>query len=129
MIRRPPRSTRTDTLFPYTTLFRSCDVFDPFLLLQIEGHISQGQRFGTLEKPGGRLKCFLDINVCFWYVGAFFKSRGQRFISFIECIVMSRYMIAEIGVTEKRLDIVRWEERRVGKECVSTCRSRWWPYH
>src|SRR3546814_17483815 len=27
MIRRPPRSTRTDTLFPYTTLFRS--PFDP----------------------------------------------------------------------------------------------------
>src|SRR3546814_7690363 len=25
MIRRPPRSTRTDTLFPYTTLFRSYD--------------------------------------------------------------------------------------------------------
>src|SRR3546814_4062503 len=24
MIRQPPRSTRTDTLFPYTTLFRSC---------------------------------------------------------------------------------------------------------
>src|SRR3546814_12928587 len=33
MIRRPPRSTRTDTLFPYTTLFRSStkptDPFDP----------------------------------------------------------------------------------------------------
>src|SRR3546814_10231256 len=26
MIRRPPRSTRTDTLFPYTTLFRSAQV-------------------------------------------------------------------------------------------------------
>src|SRR3546814_6377302 len=26
MIRRPPRSTRTDTLFPYTTLFRSSDM-------------------------------------------------------------------------------------------------------
>src|SRR3546814_6903386 len=26
MIRRPPRSTRTDTLFPYTTLFRSLEV-------------------------------------------------------------------------------------------------------
>src|SRR3546814_3902112 len=25
--------------------------------------------------------------------------------------------------------IVRSEERRVGKECVSTCRSRWSPYH
>src|SRR3546814_12254853 len=29
MIRRPPRSTRTDTLFPYTTLFRS--IVDPRL--------------------------------------------------------------------------------------------------
>src|SRR3546814_5068473 len=28
MIRRPPRSTRTDTLFPYTTLFRSPDNVD-----------------------------------------------------------------------------------------------------
>src|SRR3546814_15562270 len=30
MIRRPPRSTRTDTLFPYTTLFRSRGVIDEF---------------------------------------------------------------------------------------------------
>src|SRR3546814_7244728 len=29
MIRRPPRSTRTDTLFPYTTLFRSPASFEP----------------------------------------------------------------------------------------------------
>src|SRR3546814_3731176 len=28
MIRRPPRSTRTDTLFPYTTLFRSAAATD-----------------------------------------------------------------------------------------------------
>src|SRR3546814_16465719 len=28
MIRRPPRSTRTDTLFPYTTLFRSTEARD-----------------------------------------------------------------------------------------------------
>src|SRR3546814_6929534 len=35
MIRRPPRSTRTDTLFPYTTLFRSEDRVEagPFGLL------------------------------------------------------------------------------------------------
>src|SRR3546814_10040650 len=29
MIRRPPRSTRTDTLFPYTTLFRSVEAVGP----------------------------------------------------------------------------------------------------
>src|SRR3546814_6542428 len=30
MIRRPPRSTRTDTLFPYTTLFRSLQTEEQF---------------------------------------------------------------------------------------------------
>src|SRR3546814_20587881 len=30
MIRRPPRATRTDTLFPYTTLFRSRQAFEDF---------------------------------------------------------------------------------------------------
>src|SRR3546814_3755228 len=35
MIRRPPRSTRTDTLFPYTTLFRSPGAFTipPYLVI------------------------------------------------------------------------------------------------
>src|SRR3546814_6564488 len=40
MIRRPPRSTRTDTLFPYTTLFRSFEWihvrFSPFSLSSVE---------------------------------------------------------------------------------------------
>src|SRR3546814_4467808 len=39
---------------------------------------------------------------------------------------------AEIGphcVIEADAEIGRSEERRVGKECVSTCRSRWSPYH
>src|SRR3546814_3501678 len=30
MLRRPPRSTRTDTLFPYTTLFRSLNFIDTY---------------------------------------------------------------------------------------------------
>src|SRR3546814_4981028 len=37
MIRRPPRSTRTDTLFPYTTLFRSLDQADA---LQLENRLA-----------------------------------------------------------------------------------------
>src|SRR3546814_5318069 len=35
----------------------------------------------------------------------------------------------EPGEDERRGDGLRSEERRVGKECVSTCRSRWSPYH
>src|SRR3546814_2412627 len=34
MIRRPPRSTRTDTLFPYTTLFRSTERADALAFFQ-----------------------------------------------------------------------------------------------
>src|SRR3546814_2321107 len=35
MIRRPPRSTRTDTLFPYTTLFRSLELAKLFCSIAI----------------------------------------------------------------------------------------------
>src|SRR3546814_18867563 len=36
--------------------------------------------------------------------------------------------ISTVGLYEPREEN-RSEERRVGKECVSTCRSRWSPYH
>src|SRR3546814_5312527 len=39
MIRRPPRSTRTDTLFPYTTLFRSA-LRNPLVVLGLGGVVS-----------------------------------------------------------------------------------------
>src|SRR3546814_18248434 len=39
MIRRPPRSTRTDTLFPYTTLFRS--------------YVGHGRRVSGRRRSGG----------------------------------------------------------------------------
>ena len=38
----------------------------------------------------------------------------------------------ELGITVsywESLDAIRSEERRVGKECLSVCRSRWSPYH
>src|SRR3546814_13105032 len=38
MIRRPPRSTRTDTLFPYTTLFRSPFLEQRLLEMKIQSH-------------------------------------------------------------------------------------------
>src|SRR3546814_19117235 len=47
--------------------------------------------------------------------------------------VDERRRYAEIGhlaITERHDDAIdRSEERLVGKACVSTCRSRWWPYH
>src|SRR3546814_10257187 len=48
MIRRPPRSTRTDTLFPYTTLFRSPVAADGVAADDGEAEIGE-ERDGLLE--------------------------------------------------------------------------------
>src|SRR3546814_18939916 len=45
MIRRPPRSTRTDTLFPYTTLFRSVEKF----------FVDAGEHHTIVDSFAGRL--------------------------------------------------------------------------
>src|SRR3546814_14601812 len=40
-----------------------------------------------------------------------------------------RHCFGSMGCFDKLCSSRRSEERRVGKECVSTCRSRWSPYH
>src|SRR3546814_15167051 len=103
--RRPPRSTRTDTLFPYTTLFRS-------------GHADRAehpeQRRADLRAQDGDAQ-----------PGRANEHRENPVHrAEIACPVVAvadRAPCAPAGA--------RSEERRVGKECVSTCRSRWSPYH
>src|SRR3546814_2125575 len=64
MIRRPPRSTRTDTLFPYTTLFRSLaqrlrDLDRPIsgVVAAIRGDIERGR---LIDQPEEFLRRRLD---------------------------------------------------------------------
>src|SRR3546814_10144940 len=63
MIRRPPRSTRTDTLFPYTTLFRSaavarpCDFGGVDLLPVLKGHDLQPTRGDQPVKARPPFRC------------------------------------------------------------------------
>src|SRR3546814_6724326 len=55
MIRLPPRSTRTDTLFPYTTLFRSVN----YLSVTVVGLICffrEGLSWRELERSGEKLE-------------------------------------------------------------------------
>src|SRR3546814_15836449 len=102
MIRRPPRSTRTDTLFPYTTLFRS-PYADPFEDADRD-HRPQPLIGGQIVPPAAGqpvVEPLIEIG----------KKRDHRH-------------------GDKGDDAgPRSEERRVGKECVSTCRSRWSPSH
>src|SRR3546814_15817399 len=114
MIRRPPRSTRTDTLFPYTTLFRSRRSGNvglgtrlPWLSYQSRDHFGAcGDRIGFREKFVGR-------------VG--FGSEQVRRADNDGTTGRERFRAPR--------KVHRSEERRVGKECVSTCRSRWSPYN
>src|SRR3546814_12251997 len=59
MIRLPPRSTRTDTRFPYTTLFRSVrvaqsDVLNDDRRCLVE--LSFGRQFARAPAPGGHVE-------------------------------------------------------------------------
>src|SRR3546814_10208605 len=57
MIRRPPRSTRTDTLFPYTTLFRSCHLLllENIKVLDVESVAIFGELFSQIRFPKSEL--------------------------------------------------------------------------
>src|SRR3546814_5313601 len=57
MIRRPPRSTRTDTLFPYTTLFRSADHLDLCRAFDRLGFI---KKIGVIDELDDIAQCGLD---------------------------------------------------------------------
>src|SRR3546814_5167991 len=57
MILRPPRSTRTDTLFPYTTLFRSAQgdvAVGAELRFRVGKHTVHEQEFGAVQAEAGR---------------------------------------------------------------------------
>src|SRR3546814_10992867 len=120
MIRRPPKSTRTGTLFPYTTLFRSGDVVEHVSLDHLGdggGPAAQPRRVGPQVAPVG-----LD------------GGRGPPPLGrqpHEQVLDLEREVVAVGGA--RRFDHTRRavssEERRVGKECVSTCRSRWSQYH
>src|SRR3546814_16361023 len=113
MIRRPPRSTRTDTLVPYTTLFRSHHgehALDADLLA-----IGQAAGKGDARRGGGDGG---KAGLC--------DQAGTRHIPGIG---QDETAVLVQGGKAGGLLGLRSEERRVGKECVSTCRSGWSPYN
>src|SRR3546814_19870779 len=101
MNRRPPRSTRTDTLFPNTTLFRS---MYPMLALDQTRAYWENWISGT---------CY----------------HGPHRDPVIRSLLTLKALIHTPTGGIVAAPTARSEERRVGKECVSTCRSRWSPYH
>src|SRR3546814_16484007 len=121
MIRRPPRSTRTDTLFPYTTLFRS-EVFDAdleALVLGADARAARGHRLIRAHVSTGVAEEGLPT--------ATVQLLDPEGTTINEAAVGDGPVHALFAALARATG--RSEERRVGKECVSTCRSRWSQYH
>src|SRR3546814_7394056 len=72
MIRQPPRSTRTDTLFPYTTLFRS---------LYIEGYDEAKQRDSEEWSYGFTgIKSYLEVGLPGFSVEKLLRKHNRVFV-------------------------------------------------
>src|SRR3546814_14322913 len=114
MIRLPPRSTRTDTLFPYTSLFRSiCNEAAVAFGERVAHAMFGGEAFLRLRDPIMGAEDFAyvleKVPGAMFFLGVSYKDADWKHC----CGVHS----------------TRSEERRVGTESVRTGRSRWAPYH
>src|SRR3546814_11533363 len=110
MIRRPPRSTLTATLLPDTTLFRSGQAYvTATVAVWDDDPRIADEKLRLVEKV----------------------IQGRDFTAMTETINAVDAWLGSLPghvYANVRQPPIRSEERRVGKECVSTCRSRWSPY-
>src|SRR3546814_12991024 len=139
MIRRPPRSTRTDTLFPYTTLVRSTvprilASAMAALTLPLLGSMAVAALLTPLvpalrdeEKRAAAEKA--EVNR---YKANCLDPAAIEDLNHMPPTTLLTPI--DLGAplvfwTRHSLVATSSEERRVGQECVSTCRSRWARQH
>src|SRR3546814_13601939 len=112
MIRRPPRSTRTDTLFPYTTLFRS-----HALELYFEGFAIVARAVADVAGDVDvRQEVHFDLQHAVALTG--FAAAALHIEAEAAGLVSAGLAFGKAGAPSSA-------ERRVGNEGVCTCRYRW----
>src|SRR3546814_15777235 len=120
MIRRPPRSTRTDTLFPYTTLFRSVEIS------------VATDRTQTIREAIDHVQFEMILAIILVVLVTFVFLRSWT-ATFIPSVVAPLSLVGTFGIMYLAgfsvnnltlMALTRSEERRGGKEVVSPCRSR-----
>src|SRR3546814_14671897 len=138
MIRRPPRSTRTDTLFPYTTLFRSppldcLSIGSPLCVVTTEGAYSRLAGGGWLYSKHLQPIAAASpdfVATALEFLGTPYYWGGRSSIG-LDCASLVQLSLACPRVQAPRDSyqpaptVGRSDERRVGKESFSTCTSGW----
>src|SRR3546814_18036857 len=120
MILRPPRSTRTDTLVPYTTLFRS---LGEGALAWLSGDTMARLSAWLLASGLSEGPVFRRINV----LTSPPDPAGQRVVRhYIGAKSLTRQGVVAI-LRRRVLEAIRSDARRGGNDLGSTCRSRVWP--
>src|SRR3546814_19039713 len=138
MMRLPPGSTRTATLCPYTRLFRS-------RLERRRAAVAVALGPPSRRRPATRRqRIWLCANLALMALllatplavlveRSFRSSSGWSLTGWRALGERGRgngLFVAPVEAIGNSLRFaIRSEARRVGKECVSTCRSRWSPYH
>src|SRR3546814_18992617 len=116
MIRRTPRTTRTDTLFPYTTLFRSRLVVLPQALKKMAPlMVTQG----VILFQDTSLVYVVSLHD-FMTATSIVANTQNRIVEMYVFAAVVFFILCTLGSM-----LARSEERRVGRECVSTGSSRW----
>src|SRR3546814_17140336 len=119
MVRRPPRSKLTDTLFPYTTLFRSPAL--PGYRVEVRdenGNALPARHIGRIFAHGPSL-------MEGYYGNAEESARVLSPDGWLDTGDLGYLTAGQIVITGRAQDPIRSEKRSVGHECVSTFRSRW----
>src|SRR3546814_14986268 len=136
MIRRPPRSTRTDTLFPYTTLFRSYgqatafgyDVAGRFNALShnIAG-TAQDVAYSYGFNPASQIVQQVRSNDSYAWTGHVDVTRNYSAngLNQYTAAGSASFTYDANGNLTSDGSTTRTEERRVGQEGGRKCKSRW----
>src|SRR3546814_16985220 len=127
MIRRPPRSTRTDTRFPYTTLFRSWGTKLAIDMINERGGVAGYKIQATYADAQSKT----DVAI----------NEAERMLTQtgVDMImgVFSRAHFVPLAMTVDTAKTFFWihtcisrsDESRVGNECLRKCSTRWSSFH
>src|SRR3546814_10743167 len=96
MIRRPPRSTRTDTLFPYTTLFQTRT--PEFLAKNPNGRVPVIEREdGSLLAESNAILCWLADGTAYFAGDAWQRAQALGWMFFEQYSHEPHIAVAQIG--------------------------------